>query len=426
MRWAALAVIAALPLQWFVVAGNPGTAPRLHQLVLISFTLLVFARYRARAFAPVLRTTDLFVLANVYMLTIGAVMYLYHGRMPLGPVEGFLYLGAFVAVAMFIHRAADELEPGAADLLRWSAAAAVGTLLVALSVSMLTNGVNPLQVFGQSVATADPRVLQEGIFKSSFTGFGFDDETVRGNLRHQVFGAVLVSMYISSWATRLRPLDGHRQQLAYRAAMIAGCALLALSLSRSIIIAALLWPAIAFLRSALGLRLTTQQVATAFLVVAASAVAMASGFGLVIWNRFTEDTGSYNAREATLSQTPGRIGDHLFTGGAETIGGESSHNFVLDAWLRGGILVALAAAVVVLLVAATWVALLMRVHLEPGWMLPVTAALALPIVRMATQGGGEIGVVEWVALALVAGVLTSRHGTAATSDLSGAARAAEA
>jgi hypothetical protein len=402
-------MLAALPLQWFVIAGGAGVAPRLHQLVLVSFAALVIARYSARSFTPVLKSATLFTLANLYMITMSAVLNLYNGVSPVGSLEELVYLCSFVAVATFFYRAVIGKEHGAVALLRWSTAATVVTLLTALSVSMIINGVNPAQVLAQSVATADPRVLQEGIFKSSFTGFGFDEETVRGNLRHQVFGALLVSMYVSSWASRFLPFTTSSQHRAYRVAMIVSAILLALSLSRSIILAALLWPLIAFLRSVLTLSLTVRQIATAFVVFIGGATAFASGFGLVIWNRFTEDTGSYNARTATLSQVPSRISEHFWTGGADTGGGESSHNFILDSWLRGGIFVAIAASIVVLLIVVAWIALLARVHREPEWIIPVIAALGLPIVRMATQGGGLIGIVEWVALAFVAGLLTYRR-----------------
>jgi hypothetical protein len=379
----------------------------LHQLALLTVTILLIWHYRPRTAAPVLRVARYFILANLYMLTAWSVMNLYHGRLPRGPLEQSMYLLAFVAVGTYVYRAAADQEKGATELLRWAAAAAVITLITALTLSMLANGVQPLQVFTQSVATADPRVLQDGLFKSSFQGFG-SDEAVRGNLRHEVFGSILVAMYISAWASGMRPFATTGQRLAYRASMITGSILLALSLSRSILIAALLWPLLIFLRSVLTLRLSTRQVAGAITASLALALMLGSGFGQVFWNRFTEDTGSYNARSATLSQAPARVMEHFFTGGADTAG-SSSHNFILDAWLRGGVFTALPAIAVVLLVAGTWIALVVRMHREPDWMLPVTAAMALPLVRFATQGGGLIGVGEWVCLAFVAGALTYRQ-----------------
>jgi hypothetical protein len=349
------------------------------------------------------------------MLLIGLLMELYGGKAPTGSVEELLYLVAFVCFGVFVHRAASGSEHEVIVALRWSTLVTLTVLLIALSVSMLVNGVNPARVFAESLTSADPRVLQEGIFKSSFTGFGYDQDTVRGNLRHEVFGALLASMYVSAWAIRFHALQGRLQLFAYRTAMIISGVLLALSLSRSIIIAALLWPIIAFLRSALTLRLSSRQITTAFVVVVAALAATVSGFGQVIWVRFTEDTGSYDAREAALAGVSDRIGQYWLTGGADTAG-TSSHNFLLDAWLRGGIFAALAAAVVVIIVVGVWVSLLLRIHKEQEWMVPVVAALALPIVRMATQGGGRVGVVEWVVLGFVAGVLTYRATTTAMAS----------
>ncbi len=408
MRWIALAVIAVLPLQWYVVASTPLGTGRLHQLALLTFAGLVLVRSRFPAHIPVLRAALPFLLANVYMLTIWAAVDLYHGKLPFGPVQQWLYLTVFVAVGSYIYQAARSQNMQVMDLLRWSAAAACVALVASLSFSMTVNGVNPVAVLGQTVAAADPEILQRQLYRSSFTGFGYEDDTVRGNLRHEIFGAVLLAMYISSWAARLRPLATARQRLVYQASMVVGALLLVLSLSRSILIAACIWPLLVFLRSALSQRLTTRQLAAAFVTVGLITLASVSGFGLVLWNRFTQETSSYEARGRLLDSAFDNIAEHFFTGGVNTVG-ESSHNFVLDAWLRGGLFVALPAAAVLATVVLAFLILVARIHREPEWMLPITAALALPLVRMGTSGGGLIPPVEWVTLGLIAGALALRR-----------------
>jgi hypothetical protein len=403
-----LAVFAALPLQWFVVGNTPLGVGRVHQLVLLAFVAAVFVRYRVRAHGPVLRIALPFVAANVCILMIWVATGIFHGDQPLGPIQQAIYLGVFVAVGTVIYRAACGTEPGLLEALRWTAAAAGLSVILGLTYSMLVNGVNPAQVFSETIASANPELLQKELFRSAFTGFGFDEETVRGNIRHEVFGAVLASMYVAAWANRLRPFARSGQRFVFQASLVLCTALLLVSMSRSILLAALAWPVIGFFRAAVTFRLSGRQVALAYAAVASVLLALASGFASVLWVRFTEDTTSYEAREHLYSQAYSNIADHFFFGGVETAG-ESSHNFVLDTWLRTGVFGALAAAVVVLVLIGLWASLIVRIGTEPVWMVPVTAAMALPIVRLLTAGGGLLPPIEWVLLGFVAGAMAYRQ-----------------
>jgi hypothetical protein len=134
----------------------------------------------------------------------------------------------------------------------------------------------------------------------------------------------------------------------------------------------------------------------------------ASGVGIVLWNRFTTDTSSYQARTVLYGQAFSSLNNSFLFGGVDTVGA-SSHNFVLDALLRGGIFVAVPAAVLVLSILWTWVRLVSRLHVQPVWMLPVAASLVLPLVRFGTSGGGLINPVEWVTLGFAAGALAAQR-----------------
>ena len=61
-------------------------------------------------------------------------------------------------------------------------------------------------------SSGDPEVFQKELFRTAFNGFGLDEATVRGNIRHEVFGAVLVAMYVASWAVHFRPLVTRAQR----------------------------------------------------------------------------------------------------------------------------------------------------------------------------------------------------------------------
>jgi hypothetical protein len=424
VKWVCIGTFAALPLQWYIVAQTQFGAVRMHQLAILAFAAVFFCRYRPRALAPLLNTVWPFVIANVFMLTVWAVIEIYHGGLTYGPVQEFMYLAVFLAMGTFIYRAAVDLEPGAVEVLRWSAAVASVAVLGGLSLSMVRNGINPVQAWSETIRSGNPEILQKELFKSAFTGFGYYEETVRGNIRHEVFGAVLCAMYVSAWAMRYRPPTGVITRAALWLSLILSALLLLVSLSRSIMIAAAVWPLLSFVRSARRYALSVRQMILAYVTLALVAVGLASGFALVLWNRFTTDTSSYQARESLYSEALSNIESHFLTGGVDTVGA-SSHNFILDAWLRGGILVMLSAAVILGLICLTWITLVRRMHTQPDWMVPVVAALALPVVRLGTAGGGLINPVEWVTLGFVAGVLTV-HWSRRSDDSQGAATPAEA
>lgn len=408
MRWLGLVVFAALPLQWFVVGQTPLGAMRLHQAVLLLAAAVIAVTRPPRAFAGVVQSAAPFIALNVLLLLAWSALALYQGVVPRTPVQELIYLGVMVVLGAYVARAASGLEPGALGLLRWATAAAVSSLVLALVLSMLSNGVNPLGVIQQAVASADPELLQKELFRSSFVGYGYDAESVRGNIRHEVFGAVLASMYVSVWAERLQPGGPGAGRTIRRVALVVAVGLLVVSMSRAVLIAAALWPVISLLRSALTYTVTRRQLALTGGAVAGAAVLALSGLGQVIWVRFTQDTSSYQARTGRYDDAFAAIRDNFWVGVGETTS-SASHNYVIDAWLRGGVLVAAIAAAVLLVLVVSWVRVVLGLPTDPVWMVPVAAAFALPVVRMLTSGTGLIPPVGWVVLAFVVGALTYRR-----------------
>jgi len=292
------------------------------------------------------------------------------------------------------------------------------SLVLALSIAMATNGVNPAAVIGQTIAQANPEIFQQEIYKAAFTGFGLSEDLVQGSLRHEIFGSVLLSMLIATWAMRTgTPLTGWDRR-AYLAGMGLGVSLLTLSLSRSILIAALVWPLVAVLRSLRRGELTNRQIGILFGSMGVAGVLLVSGGGRVIYNRFFTDTTGYETRAGNYGDSIAALPDFWVLGGYVTRPGESSHNFLLDTLIRHGIFAALPAAMILLFLLFTFFWMASRLHLFSAAMVPVVAALALPLVRLGTAGGGLIPPIEWVVLAFVFGVLAaSRVRTRATAEL---------
>ncbi|MDQ4038438.1 MAG: hypothetical protein M3313_08835, partial [Actinomycetota bacterium] len=235
-------------------------------------------------------------------------------------------------------------------------------------------------------------------------GFGFDLDTTQVQIRHEVFGGLLVSMYVASWAKAKRPFTHPRQLLYYRAAMVVGTLMVLVSLSRALTLAAILWPMLLFIRALLSGRINGAQLTAVIVTVIGTVGLGISGFLTVVWDRFAEDTRGYESRTENISLALQRIADNFWTGGVVTEG-TSSHNFILDNFQRGGILVGIPTLIVFFYIFGVWLSLLVKIRTLPAELVPVSAALALPIFRMMTQGGGQISVNGWMSLAFVTGVV---------------------
>jgi hypothetical protein len=409
--WIGLVVLACLPLQWFAVGQTPLGLMRVHQVVMLLGAALLMVSWRPEAYFPVLVTARVFVGLSVLMLALWSATSMFNGVVPRIPVQVSIYLVVFVVMGTYFYRALTGEVPGALGALRWSATAAGVVLVAALSLSMMKNGVNPIATLQTTIAQANPEILQKELFRSSFVGYGYDSDTVRGNIRHEVFGGVLLAMYVAAVAETYTsdgaPAAG-RWRWVRRWGFALCVVLLLLSMSRAVLIAAAVWPLLALLRS-IRMKSLSRRYLVVFLTSAVTVTLLAvTGLGVVILNRFTSDTASYEGRTGLYERAFNNIEGSFLTGGIDTTDA-SSHNFVIDAQLRGGIMVAACAAAILLVLLLAWFKSILQLPHEPPWMLAVTAAFALPLDRMLTAGGGLIPPVGWLSLALVAGAFTMRR-----------------
>lgn len=407
MRFALLAALSALPLQWFLLAESPAGDIRVHQLAGIVLAAVIILRYGLPRIERGVRGAQLFIAANMYMIVLWVGLNVFNGVKLDLVLKQFIFLVVFVAVTALFYLAVLEGNNWLIDALRWSAAATVGVLLAAFGYSLLSNGVNPVDVLQRTIESGDPDILQKELFRTAFSGFGYDsNQEAIGNLRHEVFGGLLFSMYTAAWAVARRPFTEPKHRNIYRTAMVIGAGLLLISLSRSILVAAAIWPVLSFWRALLTGRVSPrQQLAVVAGLVGVAGLAL-TGFLEVIWTRFTEDTSSYATREDLIGLAFSRIADNFWVGGVQ-IEGTSSHNFVLDMWQRGGIFVGLVSVFIFLFISFLWLQELLRLRTSTDDAFVLAAALALPCVRLVTQGGGSMQIVEWMTLAFVIGVLTA-------------------
>ncbi len=409
MRVLGLAALAAVPLQWFVVGSTPVGALRVHQLAAFLFSICVFAAYRLTKSGAVAHRFRAFIFANACMYLVWVAVALGKGRPAVEPEQELLYLMVFMAFSAYFFAAATEPRPHLVRALRWAAPVTVVAFLAAFGYSANRNGLDAWVIVKQSINSGDPNILQFQLFRTSFIGFGFDADTVRANFRHEIFGGVLLSMYVSSWANARKPAVHAVERVVYRSGMVLASLLLLLSLSRAILLAAAVWPCLYVVRSIVTGRVSARHRLAAVGGALGLGVVAASGLGALLWNRFTGETASYSARENGFTLALSRISDNFWTGSANT-SGATSHNFVLDSWQYAGIFVAIPAIAVFAFIVFFWLRLLSGLRVLPAEMLPVAAAMALPVVRLVTAGGGLVALVEWLTLAFVAAVVVAASG----------------
>ena len=409
MKYTLLLLFILLPLQWFVVRlPVPGLGARpLYYLGVLAVTGAVVLAFRFSVFRPVIAFTAPFVAAYAVLVTVWLGTGFYHGQGFRDQVEQAALVVTIVALAGLTYRGLSRPDSGFVAWARWSALACTGSFLIALAVSVSVNGIDAGGVLQRTLQSANPDILTSDLFNPAFEGFGLSAEEAKSQLRHEANGAVLTAVYISAAAALMRPFRSRVALLLYRVSMVVSLLILVASLSRSVIIALLAWPLLAFWRTLRSGTMTSRQVAVAGTAAVGVGGLLASGLLSVIWLRFTQDTSSYASRETLLQDALANIRDNWLTGGVSTVGA-SSHNLVLDTWLRAGVFAAAAAVVILGLMIALWLGLASRLHLEPAWLLPITGALTLPIVRAFTIGGGALPPVQCVCLGLVAGFVTWR------------------
>ncbi len=408
MRILGLAALGALPLQWFVLGTTPAGVLRVPQLAALLFCVCILANYRMTKSGPVARRFQVFIVANVCMYLIWIAMSVIKGRSAVEPQQELVYVAVFLAFSSYFFAVASDPRPHLVRAMRWAAPVTVTAFLIAFVYSANRNGLDAWALVKKSIANGDPNVLQFELFRTSFIGFGYDLQTVRANFRHEIFGGLLLSMYVSSWANAREPTVRRLQRAVYRGAMVLASVLLLLSLSRAVLLAAGVWPCLYVARTILTGRVTARHRMTAVGALLGLGVVAFSGLGSLLWYRFTGETASYSARQDSFGFVLTQIGDSFWTGGAPT-SGPTSHNFVLDAWQYAGVFVAIPAIVVFCFVVLLWLSLLTQLRTLPVEMLPVVAALTLPVVRLVTAGGGLMSLVEWLTMAFVAGVIASTN-----------------
>jgi hypothetical protein len=280
----------------------------------------------------------------------------------------------------------------------WAAGAAAALGLIVLCRPLLASGVNPATITWSAIRTGQPDQIIYGIFQRAFIGTDVATaDPVQANLRHGLASALALAIFLTAL---VRPtLDRHRRRVA-DAGIVLAASFLALTLSRSAILAVLVWVLIMALTPLVRGRAPLRQwLLPALLVVGAVAVFVLPA-GQLFEERFVGEQGSAEVRGTNSTEVIEAF-DRYALGANDLSIDASPHNVVLDGLLAGGY-VAAAAGLVLL---GTYVLILGRLvgdHLaERPWALPLSRAAAIgigvvPLVRLISAGGGLLNLAEWV------------------------------
>lgn len=391
-------MLALLPLRWFRVIASPAGTVYLHEVGLLLLTFVAFVTMRGRVFRVAIDRTLGFSAAMAAGFAVWGASCLFYGVSVSSMIKEVGYLASFIVVVGIVIWFAESRDRTGMRTLRWAGVVTTGTLIVALGVALTINHINPATVFSNAVKSGDPSVIEAQLFRPAFAGFGYSTADAVSQIRHEVFAGLLVGLLVASWAQHIVPFERRSARWTSQLAVVVASLLIVLSLSRSVQLAAVSWPLLALIRIAARGVITRRQIVALVGVTVVVAVIAASGFLVVIIQRVTQDSTSYTERGAKLGEALQVIGQYPWFGGHydDTI---SSHNFVIDAWLRGGVVMAGLMLVAMFIIVGRLLVNVSMLGRAPAFLIPVTAALVLPLVRMFTIGAGLLTPPEWVSLA---------------------------
>lgn len=407
--WALIAFVVSLSLEWVAFRGVAGGILKPFHVCGLFMAALCLARWRPVPFTmPLLRRH--FGVFGAYFLSVAVVaaMGLFHVQ-PYQSGSQLVRQALYAAISVFVASLVPHLARGrVAGVLAWSGVAGVAVLLVGLSASVLVQGSNPLSLVGEALARRDPDVISYRLLRVAFRSQEEFAE-VGANLRHKVFAAVLLAVFLG---LALLPLARARRR-ATRVVLLAGPAIgmgmVVLSLSRSTMLCLGATLLLVPIRMIARRRARPEQMAVVLVAVGMVVAIAVSPVGKLVSARFGS-TDSYRSRVAAAG--PGfltKLEGSAFVGAEKTDVERSPHNLVLQAWLSGGVLAAVCVFIMLLCYAHVWLREARRyISSNSGWNLPVHQVWVLgigliPLVRAFTAGN-ELHMVGWAGIGLFLGL----------------------
>ena len=425
--FALIVFLAVLPLEWITLAGGTATEEgggniKPFHVAAAIFAILCFLRWRPRAMLAPVWNRHLGVYAAYFVvLAVGlAASFAFPDPylMPILVLRQLSYSSASLFIAGFLVLIIGH------SVQRWLAASGViasGLLMLAFVYALASQGSNPITILGSAISQGDPDIIT---FQLLRTTFRTDDDLaeVAANLRHKVFIGLLIGVFFGLACMAI--ID--RKHRFIRGLLLVGSGvgfvLVLLSLSRSttlcMAVPFMLYPLRVLVRN----RAKPVEAVGMILAVASGVAVLISPIGALLYARFSA-TGSYTSRLTAAG--PSFLEDFLpsaLIGATKGDVEKSPHNFILNAWLGGGLVAGAAATLMFFWMMYIWLREFRRYIFDvPGWVIPVGQIWFLgigviPLVRAFTAGN-QFHMVEFTAIALFLGLTLANERAAAAAKL---------
>jgi hypothetical protein len=312
-------------------------------------------------------------------------------------------VGLAAAVAAFA-----VLEPASRRIFAWAAATTTVVGLVALCHPLLAQGINPASTTWSALVSGQPDQIIFGVFQQAFLGSGQGalEETAQANLRHGLASALALSIFLTAL---VRPALAAARRPVADVGIVAASLFLALTLSRSAIVAVLLWLTFLAVTPLVRGRGSVGQ----WVVPVVLLVSLISIFVLPVTElfeeRFITNEGSAEVRGSNLLAVLEHA-DRFVLGANGVTPASSPHNVVFDGLLAGGLVGAVAGLVLLAAYALVLARLAVDHVVDRPWALPLSRAAAVgiglvPLVRLLSAGGGQLNLAEWVGAGMFMGLV---------------------
>lgn len=405
---ALVAFVAVLPLEWTTVGGVAGGFIKPFHIAAIVFVGFCLARWRpGRVVGPVWHRH--YKIFAAYFVVLAVTLAASVARPdPVLPRDLVLRQLMYAATAVFVAGCLVLiLNRPAQRALAATGAIATVVLLAVFGVALVQQHINPFTLLSNAFTQANPDIISYQLLRAVFRT-DLDLPEVSANLRHKVFIGLLIAIFVGLACAAILERQHRLLRATVTVSSVIGFSLVLLSLSRSTILCMGAPLLLYLLRLLVTARARPAQAFGLVVALAATLAAVASPLGTLLTARFS-DTASYTARLTAAGPSfLDQFGPAALLGTTSSAVGTTPHNSILNAWLAGGVLAAIPAAVMMVAFVLIWLREAHRyvtngpgwkLWVEPLWILAVGATF---IVRSFTSGN-QFHMVDLTAMAVFLG-----------------------
>ncbi len=401
-----MAFVSVLPLEWLSITGAAGGVVKPFHVLGIAFIGMCLARWPASRFlSPVLsRYPGIYVAYFCFLAWVMAAGLSHSDPYMDGKdlVRAVLYVttSLFVA-AFFLHVVGRRTQ----HLLVWVGVTTTVVLVAGLGLALAAQHVNPISLFAEAIAQANPDLVAHRLFRAAFSG-ATESADASANLRHKVFSADLLAVFLS---LALMPVVRARKRALVAVAAIGGFGVVMLSLSRSLALCLVAVLALAGVRAFVTKQARPRQARVMAAAAMVTVLMALSPLGGLIAARFSETQSIQTRSTAATTGFVSEFQAAAIFGTQRASVAVSPHNVFLLSWLSGGAVGSVFVLVFLVSYIHVWCREARRYFTAAaGWVIPVSQQWVLgigllPLVRAVSAGDG-LHMVEWTAVGAFLGL----------------------